>query len=76
MNPPFTITNINIAHFVDDIGWIEIGYSQDGYVTSFVRAVDEGGIVWEGEDDYPTLDAALVALEAALGEWLEERGIA
>lgn len=75
MNPSFATTYPNIAHFVNDIGWIEIGYSRDGYLTSFVRALDEGGMVWEGADEYPTLDAALVALEAALGEWLEEMGL-
>ena len=75
MKLSFASTYPNIAHFVSDIGWIEIGYSHDGYLTSFVRALDEGGMVWEGADDYPTLDAALVALETALGEWLEEMGL-
>ena len=75
MKPSFVSTYPNIARFVDDIGYIEIGYSHDGYLTSFIRALDAGGMVWEGADDYPTLDVALVALEAALGEWLEEMGL-
>lgn len=75
MNPSFAATYPNIAHFVNDIGWIEIGYSHDGYLASFIRALDAGGMVWEGADEYPTLDAALAAAEVGLGEWLEEMGI-
>jgi hypothetical protein len=36
-----------------------------------VRALDEGGLVWESSDDYETLDEALQALEIELAEWLE-----
>jgi len=42
---------------------------------SFVRALDEGGIVWEGRKSYPTLDAALQALEAGLIAWMQEQGL-
>lgn len=60
-----------IARWVAD-GWIEIGYTD--YGQSFVRALDEGGLVWEGEGPYPSLDAALQALEAGIIEWLREQG--
>lgn len=76
MTPSFTTTYPHIAHFVDAIGYIEIGYGHDGYLTSFIRAFDEGGMVWEGEDEYPTLDAAFADLETALEEWMVELGIA
>ena len=33
---------------------------------SFDLALDEGGVVWEGEATYPTVDDALRALDAAL----------
>ena len=46
----------NIAAWVQD-GGIEIGC--DDCSRSFVRALDIGGIVWEGGSEYPTLDAAL-----------------
>ena len=75
MKPSFASTYPNIARFVDGIGYLEIGYGHDGYLTSFIRALDEGGMVWEGADEYPTLDAALAAAEAALGDWLEKLGI-
>jgi hypothetical protein len=60
----------NIARWVIAYGWIEIG--QDDYSSSFVRALDEGGMVWEGSDDYETLDDAIQALEAGLAEWVEQ----
>lgn len=58
----------NIAYWVESCGWIELG--RDDCRDSFVRALDEGGMVWESDARYGTLDEALSALEAALGEWL------
>ena len=59
----------NIVHWIEAYGWVEIG--RDDHSTSLVRALDEGGMVWEGDDDYETLDAAMQALEAGLAEWME-----
>jgi hypothetical protein len=56
----------NIAACVQD-GWIEIG--RDDYSRSFVQALGIGGIVWEGKAAYPTLDAALRALDAGIADW-------
>ena len=61
----------HIARWVTTHGWIEIG--SDGYSRSFVRALDEGGMVWEGAETYPGLDAALGALDSALQQWLHEQ---
>lgn len=63
---PIEQTYPNIAAWVQD-GWIEIGYTDD--VDSFIRVLDEGGTVWEGDDPYETLDQALAAAEAAIIEW-------
>jgi hypothetical protein len=52
-------------------GWIEIG--QNHMSRSFVRALDEGGLVWEGQEDYATLDDALQDLEAGLAAWMREQ---
>jgi len=52
---------------VNEHGWIEIG--SDEFSTSFVRALDEGGLVWEGNDEYASLDDALRALDVAIAEW-------
>lgn len=62
----------NIAAWVHSYGWIEIG--QDDYSRSFLRALDAGGMVWEGEAEYASLDLALCALEKALGKSIEQDG--
>jgi hypothetical protein len=59
----------NIARWVTSQGWIELG--QDEYSTSLVRALNEGGMVWEGSAYYGTMDEAFDALETALAEWSE-----
>ncbi len=56
----------NVARWVKTHGWIEIG--QDNYSHSFIRALDEGGLVWEGSRSYKTLDEAFEALEQGIAE--------
>ena len=53
-------------------GQIEIGQDDDSQ--SFVRALDMGGMVWEGKPKYKSVDAALDDLEAALEKIIEEIG--
>lgn len=62
----------NIARWVDEFGWIEIGH--DDCRQSFLRALDLGGMVWEGKAEYASLDHAFRALDRALGKWMEENG--
>ena len=76
MTGTFDATYPNIAHFIETVGTIEIGHHHEFPVTSFIRAIDLGGTVWESADDYPTFDAALTDLDAGLGEWLAEMGMA
>lgn len=59
----------HIAHWVRE-GWIEMG--RDDCNRSFVRALDIGGLVWEGHTQYATLDEALHALDAGIAAWLKE----
>ncbi len=61
----------HITEWVTTHGWIEIGQIEG--VMTFVMALDEGGVVWEGEKTYKTLDEAFQALEAGLLEWMEEQ---
>ena len=68
----FSSTYPNIAAWTESYGWIEIG--QDDFSQSFVRALDIGGMVWEGNSKYKTVDAALDDLEAALEKIIEEIG--
>ena len=63
----------NLAYWVHSFGWIEIG--EDDYSTSLIRIFDTGGTIWESEDDYDTLDAALQAADAAVTAWFKERGV-
>lgn len=51
-------------------GRIELG--QSDYTPALALALDEGGIIWEGEARYETLDAMLAALEAGIAAWSEE----
>jgi hypothetical protein len=59
-----------IALWTRSWGWIEIG--QNDTRRSMVRALDEGGMVWEGKVKYATLDELLQDLEAALSDWMNE----
>ena len=63
----------NIARWVDEHEvWIEIGYDVDSPLNSFVRALDCGGMLWEGKDSYDSLDEALQDLDAGLEAVLKD----
>jgi hypothetical protein len=61
-----------IARWASGYGWVEFGI--DGLDRPFVRALDEGGTVWEKEAEHETLDDALADLEGALARFMEEQG--
>jgi DNA-binding MarR family transcriptional regulator len=49
-------------------GWIEIGITD--YHASFIRVLDEGGMVWSDEEEtYDSIDHALAAAERAVQAW-------
>ena len=73
MANPFEQAYPSLARWVNIQGWIEIG--NDGFSRSFVRALDEGGLIWEGDSSDGSVDDALRAMETALGEWMREEGI-
>ena len=68
---PVTAEYPHIASWVQD-GYVEIGRAD--WTRSCVRALDEGGMIWEGASRYPSLDAALRALDDGIAKWLEENG--
>jgi hypothetical protein len=68
----FEGTYPNIAAWVSNGGWVEVGYAE--YTGSFVRALDEGGMIWEGVSRHESIDYALKALDQGIAEWLEEHG--
>ena len=69
---PFEQAYPATAQWVESYGWIEMG--QDDYSGSMVRALDIGGMVWEGKTKYPSLDDLLRDLENGLTAWFEENG--
>jgi hypothetical protein len=64
----FTEKYPNIAGWIKD-GWIEIG--RNGYSTSIIRVLDEGGLVWEGGTRHKSMDKILQEAEAAIAHWTE-----
>ncbi len=70
MSDPLERAYPHIARWVTTQGWIELGQSEQS--SSFVRALDAGGLVWEGDETYATVDDALRAADLALADWLRE----
>lgn len=70
--PDFATRYPNIAGWIEGDGWIELGSTQDS--PSMARALDEGGMVWEGKTKYKSIDDLLDDLEAGIAQWLEENG--
>ena len=60
----------NITNWIENYGWIELG--QDDYNSSMVRVLDEGGMMWEGKEQYKNLDELFNALEKKLVEKIKE----
>lgn len=68
---PVTAAYPHIASWVRD-GYVEIGRTD--WTPSFVRALDEGGMIWEGAPRYRSLEAALQALDDGIAMWFEKNG--
>ena len=63
----FTKKYPNIADWIKG-GWIEIG--RNGYSTSIIRVLDEGGLVWEGGTRHKSMDDILQEAENAISDWI------
>jgi len=70
MTTSFDETYPSVARWVKTMGWIEIG--DDGMSPSYVRALDIGGLIWEGGDPNDTLGTTLRTLDQALERWIAE----
>lgn len=57
-----------LARWVELDGSIEIGRAE--FSRSLVRALDRGGMVWEGGGDAGSIDEALSAMDAAFAQWM------
>lgn len=69
----FEETYPNIALWVQEHGWIELGY--DYNTGSCARAIDKGGLAWGGGQRREALDDWVKALERGIGEAAEEFGL-
>jgi hypothetical protein len=61
-----------LSEWISGSGWVEVG-AIDGFST-MIQVLDGGGLIWEGESSYPSVDAAFRAAEAAVVRWIEENG--
>ncbi len=59
-----------LTRWVQGAGWLEVGRVE--WSAGLIRALDEGGTVWEGASGATTLSAALAEAEEALGRWFRE----
>jgi hypothetical protein len=69
----FDVSFPNITLWVQGCGTVEIGC--DSNTDSFIRALDDGGMVWSGNKRYKCLDDALEHLEKGLGQILLDLGL-
>ena len=56
--------------WVTEFGTVEIGHCHQ--TRSFIRVLDEGGMVWKGRVSYRSLDAALADAEAGVWRWMKD----
>jgi hypothetical protein len=68
---PFERTYPHLSRWVQGYGWIEVG--QVYYSRSLVRVLDEGGMIWESDTPYTSVDEALQAAELAVAQWMREQ---
>jgi len=69
-----TTTSASHPHlwrWIAEFGTVEIGHC--GQSRSFIRVLDEGGMVWKGRRSYATLDAALADAEAGVSHWMKDQ---
>ena len=68
---PFEELYPSIARWISqEEGWIELG--ADHYSRSLARALDGGGMAWEGAGSYRSLDDALREMDEGIAAWLGE----
>lgn len=73
MNKAFETVYPNLSRWIEAFGWIEIG--RDDYSRSLIRILDIGGMIWESQERYDSLDEALRDAEAAIAAWFKRENI-
>jgi len=69
--PAVAVKYPHIALWIVD-GLVELGRTD--YSRSMARALDEGGMVWEGKTSYADLDELLSDLNEGIAQWTEKLG--
>ena len=59
-----------ISRWLTDHGTIEFGYCP--HTKTFIRVLDEGGVIWRGRVGHESFDLALAECEAGVLKWLQE----
>jgi hypothetical protein len=62
----------HIARWIIEDGWVELGRTD--YSRSMARALDEGGMEWEGKTSYADLDDLLSDLDEGIAQWIKKLG--
>jgi SOS-response transcriptional repressor LexA len=72
LGPAFEESYPDLADWIMGGGWVELGQTED--TPSMARALDTGGMVWEGKERYQNVDDLLRELNEGIGQWNEENG--
>ena len=67
---PFAAAYPHLARWIMGEGWVELGRTDDGQ--SLAWALDAGGLVWDGQERYGSVDEMLRDLDAGIAQWLAE----
>ena len=59
-----------ITNLINNGGRLDIGYIYELGVSAI--AVDKGGTIWEGKEQYKNLEAALEDAEQGIEKWMSE----
>jgi hypothetical protein len=60
----------HLWRWIVEHGNVEIGHCRQ--TRSFIRVLDEGGLIWKGRSRYSTLDAALADADAGVSRWMRD----
>jgi hypothetical protein len=70
LGPPFEECYSDLARWIMGGGWVELGKTDN--TSSMARALDAGGMLWEGKERYRNMDDLLRDLNEGIARWNEE----
>lgn len=72
MGQPFAKHYPNLTTFIENYGWIELGYNPHTPCESIILVLSEGDVIWEGEGDFANLDEILQMADRMVVDWMME----